>query len=328
MATSFRLVNKAIVDGLNRFAGWLLFLAIVWLCWGIARIIWLVVAPPQAPQLPLLPLQTKQAPMVNTSTALTIFASNQPKPIEAQLPPPNVELVGIMLATPNTLSSAILMVDGKVANYRIGATLTPTAYKLIDVTWEQAVIEADSGQQILLRMPERMVLDQGGVKAQTPEGNISNRRLPSPNSSLPSPNSNLEGSAAFESPPGGLESQEPPPDATAPPANNNDTPPAAPTLDTAIASAVDALKQNPASYLGSMGVMATGNGYQVTDAMPAKLRKQLGLESGDRVLSVNGQTVGSNPAGDADLLNQVKQSGSAAIEVQRGEQVITIRQQF
>ena len=74
--------------------------------------------------------------------------------------------------------------------------------------------------------------------------------------------------------------------------------------------------------------MASGNGYQVTAAMPAKLRNRLGLESGDRVLSVNGQNVGSNPAQDADLLKQVQQSGEAQIQVQRGEQVITVRQQF
>ena len=67
---------------------------------------------------------------------------------------------------------------------------------------------------------------------------------------------------------------------------------------------------------------------KVTDAMPSKIRNRLGLESGDRVLTVNGQNVGSNPAGDADLLGQVKQSGEAVIEVQRGEQTITIRQQF
>ena len=62
--------------------------------------------------------------------------------------------------------------------------------------------------------------------------------------------------------------------------------------------------------------------------MPANIRNRLGLESGDRVLKVNGQSVGSNPAQDARVLQQVKQSGEAQIEVQRGDQVITIRQQF
>ena len=73
---------------------------------------------------------------------------------------------------------------------------------------------------------------------------------------------------------------------------------------------------------------ASGESYQVTAAMPSKLRNRLGLEPGDKVISVNGQNVGNNPAQDASVLQQVQQAGEAQIEVQRGDQVITIRQQF
>ena len=77
-----------------------------------------------------------------------------------------------------------------------------------------------------------------------------------------------------------------------------------------------------------MGVMASGEGYQVTAAMPAGVRNRLGLEPGDKVLSVNGKSVGNSPSQDASLLQQVQQAGEAQIEVKRGDQVITIRQQF
>ena len=96
----------------------------------------------------------------------------------------------------------------------------------------------------------------------------------------------------------------------------------------AIAEAVTELQENPASYLSRMGVMASGESYQVTAAMPAQLRNRLGLEPGDKVITVNGQSVGNNPAQDAGILQQVQQTGEAQIQVQRGEQVITIRQQF
>ena len=96
----------------------------------------------------------------------------------------------------------------------------------------------------------------------------------------------------------------------------------------AIEDAVNELQENPASYLSRMGVMASGESYQVTAAMPANIRNRLGLEPGDKVLTVNGQNVGSDPAQDAGLLQQVQQTGEAQIEVQRGEQIITIRQQF
>ena len=96
----------------------------------------------------------------------------------------------------------------------------------------------------------------------------------------------------------------------------------------AIDEAVSELQDNPASYLSRMGVMASGEGYQVTAAMPAGLRNRLGLEPGDKVLSVNGKTVGNSPAADAAVLQQVQQAKEAQIEVQRGDQTITIRQQF
>lgn len=96
----------------------------------------------------------------------------------------------------------------------------------------------------------------------------------------------------------------------------------------AIEEAVSELQKNPASYLSRMGVMALGDGYQVTDAMPSGIKDRLGLESGDKVLSVNGQAVGNDPTQDTSLLQQVQQSGQAQIQVQRGDQVITIRQQF
>ena len=78
----------------------------------------------------------------------------------------------------------------------------------------------------------------------------------------------------------------------------------------------------------SVGLMASGDGYQVTTATPSGLRNRLGLEPGDRVMSVNGQQVGNNPSQDANILQQAQKSGEAQIEVKRGEQVITIRQPF
>ena len=62
--------------------------------------------------------------------------------------------------------------------------------------------------------------------------------------------------------------------------------------------------------------------------MPSALKNRLGLQTGDKVLSVNGQSVGQNPSQDAQLLQQVQRQGQAQIQVQRGEQVVTVRQSF
>lgn len=284
---------------LNRFSGWLLLLAIVWLCWTAARLLWLLLAAPLAPTLPLAPLQNTPTAGNDSSSLFAIFADPDPVATAVQ-PPPNIGLKGVLLAIPESLSSAMLDVNGEVKNYRIGDRLKDSDYTLIAVDWNAIIIADASDKQTVIRMPEAMPLDQSDMIA----NGVSNQRLPD-NNMLP----------------------------TAPQPMQNTSPETAETSSesspqSAIEEAVTALQDNPASYLSRMGVMASGESYQVTAAMPAKLRNRLGLEPGDQVLTVNGQSVGNNPAQDASVLQQVQQSGEAQIEVRRGEQVITIRQQF
>lgn len=295
---------KPIINTLNRFSAALLLLAIVWLCWSAARLLWLLLAAPLAPVLPLAPLQSTANSSANHSGLFAIFAD--PDPIAAPVqPPPNVLLKGVLIAIPESLSSAMLDVNGEVKNYRIGDTLKDSDYTLVAVDWNEVIIADAYDKEVVIRMPEAMPLDQSAMLA----GAVSNQRLPD-NNMLP----NLSNAPMPEQ---GNPEMQPNGDAS------NDSVPQSP-IDEAVAE----LQSNPASYLSRMGVMASGESYQVTAAMPAKLRNRLGLEPGDKVLTVNGQSVGSNPGQDANVLQQVKQSGEAQIEVQRGDQVITIRQQF
>jgi len=292
---------KPVLNIFNRFAVWLLLLAITWLSWTAARLLWLLLAPPLAPALPLVPLQDNALSAPDYSSLFAIFAD--PDPIAAVVqPPPNIVLKGVLLAIPESLSSALLEVNGEVKNYRIGDTLKDSDYTLVAVDWNEIIIADTIDKETVIRMPEAMPLDQSAMIA----GGVSNQRLQDgnilPNASVPDL-SNTGNQPAAEAP--------------------SDSAP-----KSAIDEAVTELQENPASYLSRMGVMAGGDNYQVTAAMPANIRNRLGLESGDRVLKVNGQSVGSNPAQDARVLQQVKQSGEAQIEVQRGDQVITIRQQF
>ena len=292
---------KPVLNIFNRFAVWLLLLAITWLSWTAARLLWLLLAPPLAPVLPLVPLQDNALSSPDYSSLFAIFAD--PDPIAAVVqPPPNIVLKGVLLAIPESLSSALLEVNGEVKNYRIGDTLKDSDYTLVAVAWNEIIIADAIDKETVIRMPEAMPLDQSAMIA----GGVSNQRLQDsnmlPNAPVPDL-SNTGNQPAAEAP--------------------SDSAP-----KSAIDEAVTELQENPASYLSRMGVMAGGDNYQVTAAMPANIRNRLGLESGDRVLKVNGQSVGSNPAQDARVLQQVKQSGEAQIEVQRGDQVITIRQQF
>lgn len=298
---------KPIINTLNRFSVWLLLLAIVWLCWTAARLLWLLLAAPLAPALPIATLQSTANSNTDYSGLFAIFAD--PDPIAAPVqPPPNIVLKGVLMAIPESLSSAMLDVNGEVKNYRIGDTLKDSDYTLVAVAWNEVIIADAYDKEIVIKMPEAMPLDQSAMLA----GAVSNQRLPdntmSPNS--PNlPNTAQQDQVNPESEPNGEASS----------AGEPKSP---------IDEAVTELQSNPASYLSRMGVMASGESYQVTAAMPAKLRNRLGLEPGDKVLTVNGQSVGSNPGQDANVLQQAKQSGEAQIEVQRGDQVITIRQQF
>ena len=290
---------KPLINILNRCSGWLLLLAIAWLCWTAARLLWLLLAAPLAPALPLAPLQNSSASDRDYSGLFAIFSD--PDPVTAAVqPPPNVGLKGVLLAIPESLSSALLDVNGEVKNYRIGDGLKDSHYTLVAVDWNSVIIADANDKQTVISMPEAMPLDQSAMLA----GAVSNQRLPDTSilPTAPQPAQDI-----------GAESTE----------RGSESNP-----QSAIEEAVTALQENPASYLSRMGVMAAGESYQVTAAMPSKLRNRLGLEPGDKVLTVNGQSVGNNPAQDAGVLQQVQQAGEAQIEVQRGEQVITIRQQF
>ena len=295
---------KPLINTLNRFSAWLLLLAIIWLCWTAARLLWLLLAAPLAPALPLAPLQNTANSNADYSGLFAIFAD--PDPIAAAVqPPPNIGLKGVLIAIPESLSSALLDVNGEVKNYRIGDTLKDSDYTLVAVDWNEVIIADAYDKETVIRMAEAMPLDQSAMLA----GAVSNQRLPD-NTMLPnSPNLSSPDQVNPDTAPAGEASSEGEP-------------------KSAIDEAVTELQSNPASYLSRMGVMASGGSYQVTAAMPAKLRNRLGLEPGDKVLTVNGQSVGSNPGQDANVLQQVKQAGEAQIEVQRGDQVITIRQQF
>lgn len=99
------------------------------------------------------------------------------------------------------------------------------------------------------------------------------------------------------------------------------------TADGAIGGAIEQLQKDREQYLGQMGVSAGQNGFEITDKTPPALRTRLGLKPGDRILSVNGQSL-SNGTNEAQLLEQIRKTGQAKIEIQRGDQTMTIQQSF
>jgi len=113
---------------------------------------------------------------------------------------------------------------------------------------------------------------------------------------------------------------------TSPPVSNPVPSPQQNSSQNALGQAIERMNENRDEYLKNMGVNASGGqGYEVTDQTPAALRNKLGLRSGDRILSLNGQSVGQGQS-DVQLLEQAKRDGKVKIEIKRGDQVMTIQQ--
>lgn len=304
----FEQLLEQVVAWLNRLSPLALLLSLLWLCWVLAQLLWLLLAPPTAPRLPVVALQPTAIQTVPQDTYM-VFANPIPQ-VPVNQPPPDVKVQGVMVATPAHLSSAILLMNGISQGYGINDPLANSGYTLAAVFWDKVMIADANGQTVDIPLREPMQLDQPNAFANPATG-----MMPQTLATLPT---DVDGFGVDDfgvdgfGDVGGFNGGE-----------HHDL-----GGVNAFEQAADELRHNPAGYLSRMGVMAVGDGYQVTDAMPSDIKNRLGLESGDRVISVNGQSVGSNPMQDADVIQQVQQSGTASIQVQRGEQVITIRQQF
>lgn len=299
----FEQLLEHVVAWLNRLSPLALLLSLLWLCWALAQLLWLLLSPPTAPRLPVVALQPTAIQTVPQDTYM-VFANPIPQ-VPVNQPPPDVKVQGVMVATPAHLSSAILLMNGVSQGYGINDPLANSGYTLAAVFWDKVMIADANGQTVDIPLREPMQLDQPNAFANPATG-----MMPQTLATLPTDVDGFDIDGFGDV--GGFNGGE-----------HHDF-----GGVNAFEQAADELRHNPAGYLSRMGVMAVGDGYQVTDAMPSDIKNRLGLEAGDRVISVNGQSVGSNPMQDADVIQQVQQSGTASIQVQRGEQVITIRQQF
>ncbi len=290
----------------------ILFISVLCFVWLLAKAIWLVVAPPISPQVTPIPLRPPMPQQQITGNVLDFFAKPTAPTVIATQPPPNIKVLGVTVATPEQFSYAILNMDNKTRSYKVGDMLDNSPFKLVKVTKELIVIADQNGKTFDIEFKKKFSLDQSEeIRAKALASNPNtfnqiNQLNPQPpiiTQSVPILPQNDDDMFEENQDPAVL--QKPP-----------------------LSQAVGELQQNPSAYLNKMGVVSIGNGYQVTDSMPPQIRERLGLQTGDKVISINGQSIGQNPNQDAQLLQQVQQTGQAEIQVQRGEQVITVRQSF
>lgn len=100
---------------------------------------------------------------------------------------------------------------------------------------------------------------------------------------------------------------------------------AAPDLRSAINEFQSRLAEDPDTVLQELGVSSSGEGLRIGGQIPQAMLRQAGLQEGDVIISVNGQSA-SSIAGNQQMMNQVMQSDRARVEVQRGQRrfVVTV----
>ena len=261
----------------DKTSAFILALLILWLCWKLASLFWLVVAPPQPMQFDRVALGSQQAQVPNISS-FALF--NEPATMTAQ-DNVNVELQGVLLGYPSYLSSAVIKLNDTAERYRVGETIGSTSYQLAEVYWDHVILKQDNGAT---REVKFKGLDNGLYQPIAP---VLNPQAATPQTSAPAQNSS----------------------------------------QSALGQAIQQMQENREQYLKNMGVSGGSDGYEISDRTPTNLKNTLGLRSGDRILSINGQTVGQGLS-EVQLLEQVRREGHAKIEIKRGDQVMTIQQSF
>lgn len=264
----------------DRAAPILLVLLILYLCWKLASIFWLLVAPPQVMQVEPIALGSQQAQVPNIA-AFALF--QEVGGTTAADESANLLLQGVMVGYPSQFSSAVIKMNEVADRYRVGENIANTSYQLAEVYWDRVLLRQSNGTTRELKFKGiENGLDQSIVQP------VANASSSSNNQATQMP-----------------QSQE----------------------QNALGQAVQKIQQDREQYLKDMGVNAGGEGYEVTSRTPTALRSKLGLQPGDRIMSLNGQAVGQGQS-DAQLLEQARREGQVKIEIKRGDQVMTIQQDF
>ncbi len=281
MPLKFDRLKNLDLNSVNRAAPIALFLLILYLCWKLAALFWIVVAPLQAMQFERVELGSQQSQVPNIHS-FSLFQEQTQNQATADIA--DLTLQGVMISNPSRLSSAVIKVKEISDRFRVGERLGDTGYELSEVYWDHVIIRQPSGamQKLNFKGLENGLNQPYPVKDQP--------------SSQPSAASNQ-----------------------APQTERSNSP------QDEIGRAIQQMSENREQYMQNMGVSSSENGYEVSARTPAILRNRLGLRPGDRILSLNGKTMG-NGQSETQLLEQARRDGQVKLEIKRGDQVMTIQQ--
>ncbi len=281
MPLKFDRLKNLDLNSVNRAAPIALFLLILYLCWKLAALFWIVVAPLQAMQFERVELGSQQSQVPNIHS-FSLFQEQTQNQATADIA--DLTLQGVMISNPSRVSSAVIKVKEISDRFRVGERLGDTGYELSEVYWDHVIIRQPSGAMQKLNF----------------KGLENGLNQPYPAKDQPSSQSNAASTQTSE---------------TEQPNSPQDE----------IGRAIQQMNENREQYMQNMGVNSSENGYEVSARTPAILRNRLGLRPGDRILSLNGKTMG-NGQSETQLLEQARRDGQVKLEIKRGDQVMTIQQ--
>jgi len=252
------------------------------LCWKLASMLWLVLAPPQVMQMDRVELGSQQPQVPNISSFALFQEAGRASGADEQL---NMVLQGVVVGYPSQYSSAVIKVNETAERYRVGEAVEGSSYTLAEVYWDKVFLRSANGAMRELAFKG---IENGLDQPIVPSGSA-NPQMNNPQQQ------GFSGSSQTQS---------------------------------ALGQAVQRMQENREQYMQEMGVNASsGGGFEVTARTPAALRNKLGLQPGDRIMSLNGQSVGAGQT-EVQLLEQARREGQVKLEIKRGDQVMTVQQDF
>ena len=266
----------------DRLAPAVLAVLIMCLCWKLASMLWLVLAPPQVMQMDRVELGSQQPQVPNISSFALFQETGRASGADEQL---NMVLQGVVVGYPSQYSSAVIKVNETAGRYRVGEAVEGSSYTLAEVYWDKVFLRSANGA---VRELAFKGIENGLDQPIVPSGSAT-------------PQMNNEQQQGYS---GSGQTQ------------------------SALGQAVQRMQENREQYMQEMGVNASsGGGFEITARTPVALRNKLGLQPGDRIVSLNGQSVGAGQT-EVQLLEQARREGQVKLEIKRGDQVMTVQQDF
>lgn len=146
-------------------APWLLFVAVVWLCWKLAALIWLVLAPPQPPAVREVSIQGNQGLSVPNVTGFSLFKENRTDVSAQSVSDVPLKLEGVFIGRPSSNSAAVIRAADQSNRYRVGQQIEGSSQQLVAVAWDHIVLRYPDGRENTLYFGDQPVPTNNNVSS-------------------------------------------------------------------------------------------------------------------------------------------------------------------